>query len=361
MIRAFLKQKKSIRSLVLIFCFLSCAFILRYGFTPKKAKDISEYTISVQEGTLPGTISASGEIQAVKTVNVSPKKQGLLEQIYVKEGDKVMKGDLIAKMETGDLKFRLNELKAEYANQKSNYERRKILFKEGAISAEVHDDFKNKFLTSKARLNQAELEKDDLNIKAPFSGLITAEYAVIGSFVRPTSSSSFSNSQSNNSSSQSSIVELSQGLEIIAKVPESDIGRIKIGQEATIRVDAFPEKRFEAKVNEISPRAIKSNNVTSFEVTLLLLNSPKELRIGMNSDIEFKTGKTNLTTLVPTVAIVTEKGEPGLLIVDKTNKPKFKRVELGISSGSKTSILNGISPGEKIFIDIPPWSKKYRN
>ena len=89
---------------------------------------------------------------------------------------------------------------------------------------------------------------------------------------------------------------VSQGLEVMAKVPESDIGRIRINQDANVRVDAFPDKQFAAKVSEIAPRATKTNNVTSFEVTLMLTNSSEDLRIGMTVDIEFQIDEADIST-----------------------------------------------------------------
>jgi len=321
-------------------------------------KDISEFTIAAESGSLPGLITASGELKANKSVNVSPKKQGILDEIYVEEGDQVMKGDLIAKMDFGDLKYRIDEIKANYETQKASYMRRKMLFTEGAISAEEYEEYKNRFLGSEAKFKQIEVEENEINIRAPFRGVITSRYAVPGAFVTPTTSAS---SSREGGATSSSIVKLSQGLEIVAKVPESDIGRIKTGQEATIRVDAFPDKRFKAVVSKISPSAIKNNNVTSFEVTLLLNNKPVDLRLGMTSDINFQTGATKISTLIPTVAIVTEEGKAGVLVVGNNNQPTFKKVELGTSSGSKTAIISGLEPGEKVFIDLPPWAKKRKN
>ena len=281
-------------------------------------KDVTEFTIAAESGSLPGLITASGELKAIKSVNVSPKRQGILDEIFVEEGDQVKKGDLIAKMDFGDLEYRINELRANYETQKASYLRRKMLFNEGAISAEEYEEYKNKFSRSEAKFKQIEVEENETNIKAPFRGVITSRYAVPGAFVTPTTSSS---SSREGGATSSSIVELSQGLEIIAKVPESDIGRIKTGQEATIRVDAFPDRRFNAIVSKISPSAIKNNNVTSFEVTLLLSNRPDNLRIGMTSDINFQTGATKISTLIPTVAIVTEEGKAGVLIIGDDNKP----------------------------------------
>ncbi len=321
-----------------------------------KNRNITNYTVEVQRGRLTGLVTSSGELKAERSVNISPERQGLLKEVYVKEGDRVKEGQLIAKMNDGDFVYRLNELKADYETQKASFERHKMLYKEGAISAEKHDESRNLFLKSKARLKQSEVEGSELRIKAPFSGLITARYSDPGAFVTPTTRAS-----ATAGATSTSIVELSKGLEVVAKVSESDISRIRISQSANVRVDAYPEKRFEAIVDEIAPRAIKTNNVTSFEVTLSLVNETDELLIGMTADVEFRSGETDISTVVPTVAIVTKEGVPGLLIVGKKQQPQFQKVELGTSSGSKTAILNGINPGDRIFIDLPPWAKQKRD
>ena len=144
-------------------------------------------------------------------------------------------------------------------------------------------------------------------------------------------------------------------------MPESDIGRIKVGQQAQIRVDAYPERSFAARVSAISPRAEKNNDVTTFEVTLKLQDPPAGLlRIGMTTDVNFDSGKLAPEPLVPTVAIVTQEGKPGVYIPGSGNQPKFQEVTLGNSSGRQTQVLQGLEPGEKIFIDLPPWASKRR-
>ncbi len=328
----------------------------QFGSRKESSRDLSSYVVLAEKGTLPGIITSSGELQAIRSVNVSPEKQGLLEDLYVKEGEKVFKGQLIARMVGGDYLYRLNELKAVFDKEKASYDRRKELFLQGAISAEQHEEHRNRFLTSQARLEQLEVEGKELMIKAPFDGIITSRYAEPGSYVAPaTRASSIAGSTS------SSIVELSQGLEVVAKVSESDIGRIQIGQDARFRVDSFPDKRFMAKVSEIAPRASKTDNVTSFEVTLSLAEPSEDLRIGMTADIDFDTGESALSTLIPTVAIVTEKGMPGVLVVGQNKQPRFQKVELGSSNGSKTAIVKGVKPGESIFINMPPWAKTKRD
>jgi HlyD family secretion protein len=94
-------------------------------------------------------------------------------------------------------------------------------------------------------------------------------------------------------------------------------------------------------------------------VELDLLNPPPDtLRIGMTADIDFDAGRLTPKPLVPTVAIVTENGKPGLLLPGPGSQPRFREVTLGSSSGRNTQILSGVKAGEQVFIDLPPWTKK---
>ena len=335
--------------------------------TRQNSRDVSAYTVTAERGSLPGVVVASGEIEARRRVNVSPKRQGLLEELLVEEGDTVIKGQLLARMDPGDFRDRMDELKAlerqaqaDFEARRADFQRRERLFQREAISAADRDDFRARYLTSKAslaaaqeRIQQRSVEGSELLIRAPFDGVITQRFAEPGAFVTPTTTAS-----ATAGATSSSIVELSQGLEVAAKVPESDIGRIRVGQTASVRVDAFPDQRFSARVREIAPRAIKTDNVTSFVVELDLTDPAPDLRIGMTVDVDFQTGRTATSTLVPTVAIVTENGKPGVLLVGERSQPRFEPVELGSSSGSQTAILSDLEPGTKVFIDLPPWSSR---
>lgn len=320
-----------------------------------------------REGSLPGVITASGELDAIQRVNVSPKRQGLLQEIFVAEGDRVKRGQPLARMDDGDLQDRVMELRAnllsaqaEQQRSESELKRNEPLYRQGAISLDDMSRFRADaevrlmaVRAARERLEQRLVERDELIVRAPFDGVISQRYADPGAFVTPTTTAS-----ATAGATSSSIVELSEGLEVVAKVPESDIGRVKLGLPASVRVDAFPDRRFRARVRQIAPRAVKTNNVTSFEVTLQLLDPAPELRIGMTADIDFQTGTLQARTLVPTVAIVTEDGRPGVLLVGKGQEPTFQPVELGASSGKDTQILEGLDNGTRVFIDLPPWAKK---
>jgi HlyD family secretion protein len=333
-------------------------------------QDVTPYTVVARSGSLPGVVTASGELDAVERVNVSPKRQGQLLELLVQEGERVEKGQPIARMDAGDLSDRLEELranllsaKAELARSRGELERNLPLYRQGAISLNdlqrFQADYQVKTMAVAAaqqRIQQRRVEQEELIVRAPFAGVISQRFAEPGAFVTPTTAAS-----ATAGATSSSIVELSQGLEAIAKVPESDLGRLRIGLPADVRVDSFPDRRFPARIRQLAPRAVKQNNVTSFEVKLELLNPPPELRIGMTADIDFQTGALPSRTLVPTVAVVTEKGRPGVLLVGKDRKPTFQPVELGVSSGKDTQILSGLSSGTRVFIDLPPWAKERKS
>jgi HlyD family secretion protein len=80
----------------------------------------------------------------------------------------------------------------------------------------------------------------------------------------------------------------------------------------------------------------------------------------MTADVDFQTGQLEPETVVPTVAIVTEDGKPGVLLVGRDRQPRFQAVELGASGGRDTQVLQGLEPGTRVFIDLPPWAKKRR-
>jgi HlyD family secretion protein len=199
------------------------------------------------------------------------------------------------------------------------------------------------------RLRAVEVQMQDTMIRAPFSGIVSQRFADPGAFVTPSTSAS-----STASATSTSIVAIAQGLEIIANVPEIDISRIRNGQPVVVIADAYPDRRFTGRVRLIAPEAVKDQNVTNFQVRVSITSGLEQLRSGMNVDLDFQGEKLQDALLVPTVAIVTQDGQAGLLIPDEKGAPDFQPVTLGSSIGNETQILQGIRPGQRLFIDLPP-------
>ncbi|MEM9135964.1 MAG: efflux RND transporter periplasmic adaptor subunit [Cyanobacteria bacterium P01_F01_bin.42] len=192
----------------------------------------------------------------------------------------------------------------------------------------------------------------DTAIIAPFDGVVTQKYATEGAFVTPTTSAS-----STSSATSTSIVALARGLEIIAEVPEVDIGQIKKDQLVDIRADAYPDQIFKGRVRLIAPEAIVEQNVTSFQVRIQVQTGQDKLRSGMNTDVTFLGETVRDALVVPTVAIATEKGQTGVYVPNEDNKPEFTPITIGSSFEDKTQVLAGIDRQERVFINFPKGSE----
>lgn len=201
---------------------------------------------------------------------------------------------------------------------------------------------------AKAQLLTVQVQLQDSIIRAPFSGIVMQKYATEGAFVTPTTSAS-----STASATSTSIVALARGIEILAKVPEVDVGQLKLGQPVEIMADAYPDQVFQGRVQRVAPEAVVEQNVTSFEVRVAILTGQKELRSGMNVDLTFLGKQLNNALAVPTVAIVTQDGKTGVMVPDEENEPEFKPVVIGPSIEDQTQILEGVNSGDRVFIDLP--------
>jgi HlyD family secretion protein len=201
---------------------------------------------------------------------------------------------------------------------------------------------------AQAQLKGVQVQLEDTIIRAPFSGIVTQKYANVGAFVTPTTSAS-----ATASATSSSIVAVARGLEVEANVPEADIGRIKGGQQVEIAADAYPDQVFKGHVRLIAPEAVLEQGVTSFKVRVTLDNGTNKLLSGLNVDLTFLGDRVNNALVLPTVAIVTEKGQTGVLIPDKNNQPQFREVTIGAQIKDQTQILGGVKQGDRVFINPP--------
>ncbi|MBU6185103.1 MAG: efflux RND transporter periplasmic adaptor subunit [Synechococcales bacterium] len=392
--------------------------------------ELNRKTTEVSLTNLTVRIVANGIVRPIEIVNLSPKNAGRLAALNVEQGDRVQKGQVIARMESRDLEAQLMQAKAIVAQTQAQFaqlqngtrpeeliqaqasvrqgeaqvdqsksrlklardrvQRNQLLQSEGAIALDRLDEVLNEqrsaeatLLQTQANLSQIQsrltqlqngprpeeitkaaaqvreaegrvraimIQLEDTIIRAPFDGIITQRYADPGAFVTPTTSAS-----ANASATSTSVVALANGLEILAKVPEVDIGQIKLKQTVEIVADSFPDQVFEGRVRLIAPVAVVDQNVTSFEVRVDLSTGLDRLRSGMNVDASFVGQQINNALVIPTVAIVSEKGETGVYLPgsDDKQKTEFKPVTLGTTIGDQTQVIRGLTVGERVYIDLP--------
>ncbi len=222
-----------------------------------------------------------------------------------------------------------------------------VLLEDGTRSEEIAQR-QAAVASAEAQLKGVQVQLEDTIIRAPLSGIVTQKYAEPGAFVTPTTSASTSAS-----ATSSSIVAVARGLEILAQVPEADLGRIKQGQQVEIVADAYPDRVFKGHVRLIAPEAVVEQGVTSFQVRVALDTGIDKLRSGLNVDLTFLGDRVNNALVLPTVSIVTEKGKTGVLVPDAKNKPQFREVTVGAQIQEQTQILEGVKEGDRIFVNPP--------
>jgi HlyD family secretion protein len=202
---------------------------------------------------------------------------------------------------------------------------------------------------TKAQRAQYQIQLNNTLLRAPFSGIITRRFAQAGDFVTPTTAAS-----SGEGATSTSIVELSSGLEVEAKVPEASIAKVQIDQPVEIRIDAQPNQILQGRVLLITPRAIMENNITSFRVKIVVLTGQTVLKPEMNVRLAIQSQPIKNARLIPLAAVMTqEKDQNAVYVLGKNNQPEKRSIALGASSGDQVQVLTGINPGDRVFTTPP--------
>ena len=329
-------------------------------------------TEKVMKRTIIQTVSSNGKIQPEKDIKISPYISGEVVELYVKEGNQVKKGDLLAKIDPeiyisqfdqseaslntqkanlANSKARLAQLKAQFENARLSYNRQDKLFQQNVISNAEYDQAKSAFQVAQAQVTAGEEDikasefmvknseaalrrsKDDLNrtaIFAPNDGTVSKLSVLQGE--RVTGASQFS--------SGTEIMRIANLNEMEAQVQvnENDIVRVSMGDTALIEVDAYLNRKFKGIVTEIATSAnttgVSVDQVTNFNVKIHILKDfYKDLlvgqeinyspfRPGMSCTVEIQTETANNTITVPIQAVTTRIAKDSLDKLKDKNKTK---------------------------------------
>ena len=137
------------------------------------------------------------------------------------------------------------------------------------------------------------------------------------------------------------------------KVDEADIGRVRLGQPARIRVETFKDKIFNGKVTQISPMGVEKDNVTNFEVRVSIDNPGQELKANMTANAEIVLEEHPNSLIVPEAAIIYDAQKHPFVDValpGVKNGRQRKAVKVGVGNGTKIQILEGLKEGDKIVL-----------
>lgn len=330
-------------------------------------------TVKAEKGSISNTVTATGTIEAIKTVTVGTQVSGTIEEIFVDFNSHVKKGQLLARIDETALKAQASQTAAQVASanaeltyQKATFERTRALWDKQLISRDDYDQAQYNLSRSEASFKMAESEHQRsltnlsyATIYSPIDGVVLNRAVDEGQTV----AASF------NTPELFSIANDLTQMEVQADVDEADIGQVRLGQKVSFTVDAFPDDNFEGEVSQVRLKPTTTSNVVTYTVIISAPNPKLKLMPGMTANITIVTEKTENAVLLATKAMkfwpadsligpginasrAADTGHLCTIWIYDGSDFKPKQVLTGINDGTKVEIISGLAGGEDIVVNI---------
>ena len=293
----------------------------------KAAPVVSVITAQAEDVDITNTFTSN--IEPYATNNIVSQTAGRIVSINAEVGDKVRKGQLLAKMDD----VTLAKTRLQYINDSTEFSRISELYNIGAVAQSDYDMAKLSLrITDKTYHNLLE----NTYLRSPLNGVVTARNYDEGdmySMAQPIF-----------------VVEQIQPVKMLANVSESLFTQVHEGMEFDITVDAYPNEVFKGKVNLLYPTISAATH--TFPVEVICENKDQRLRPGMFARVTANFG-TNHHIVVPDVAVVKQQGsgEHFVYVLQPDNTVKYTLVELGKRMGNRYEIVSGLNEGDRIVTE----------
>ncbi|HEX6809624.1 MAG TPA: efflux RND transporter periplasmic adaptor subunit [Gemmatimonadaceae bacterium] len=294
---------------------LAAALIVVAGCTKKSANPASAIqTASVSKQDLVVDVEATGVIQPINAVQVRSKASGQIMKMPVELGSRVKPGDLLVQVDPRQVTNNYNQAKAALLASEANLtvtktqlDRANSLASAGVLTAPDletaqlnYANAQSSVAAAKTNLDNAQIALEDAHIVAPINGVVIEKDVSLGQVI---------SSATNNAGGGTLLLQMADLGQVMDStlVSESDIGNVKPGQKATVKVDAYPNRAFIGTVEKIAPEATVQQSVTMFPVLIRLDNKDGALMPGMNSDVSVLVQQRSNVLTVPNDALRTPR------------------------------------------------------
>ena len=306
-------------------------------------------TAVVERGDAKSTVAATGTIKPLDSVEISSKITAYIKEIPVKENDFVTMGQTLVILEDKELETKLEQAKYKVTNTEAKYKRTAYLHSIGAKSDQDLEDALLEYQTAQTSLDSAQSNIDDTIILAPMDGYVVGEPKSVGTLVAQ---------GVNNPTVIMMLADLSKK-QINAKIDETDIGRIRVGQKVAFTVDAYTGKTFTARVSNISQTDVdnswsdsgsSSATVIYYSVLMDVEDPENLLKPAMTARVNVAVEEKENVLLVPLAALKTNEQGQYVIVVRPDGTLENRSVMVGIYSGDKVEITEGLEEGETVSI-----------
>tara|TARA_R110002073_G_scaffold4213_2_gene28019 strand:+ start:5214 stop:6317 length:1104 start_codon:yes stop_codon:yes gene_type:complete len=356
----------------IIFGIIGVAFIaVLLWFGKMNSKSVTSYETETPFKTnIVKKTVATGKVTPLEEIEIKPQISGIIDKIYLEEGDVVKKGDLIAKVRVvpneqslTSARGRVNSIQIQLNNAKIAYDRNKGLFDKGVIS---RSDFENVELAYNQAKNDLKNAQNDYqiirsgsvggggsantNIRAQIAGTILEIPVKEGDQVI----------ESNNFNAGTTIASIADMSKMIfeGKVDEAEVGKIKKDIDLDITLGAVADKKFPAKLNFVAPKGTEESGAVQFTIKAdVTLDDSYFLRAGYSANAEIVLEqKDSILSIKESLLQFDKKTEKPYVEVQTGDDTFEKRnLKLGISDGINVEILEGVTIDDKIKV----WNKKF--
>ena len=355
------KSKYFIYALIVFIIIVAGYFVI--GSFTKSAIEVKLTTVIKQSPAKSNAVlTASGYVVAQREASVSSKGTGVLEYLGVVEGDKVKRGQIIAKLDDRDIVAQLDQAKsnlqlyqAQFKETENNYNREKELFDRGLSSQQDLDQAESNYKTllanidiAKAGIRVAEVALENMIIRAPFDGTVLAKNAEVGEIVAPFGAST---------TSRAAVVTIADmtSLMVETDVSESNIEKIKQDSDCEIVLDAYPDKSYQGYVFKVVPTADRSKATVLVKVGFK--NYDSRVLPEMSAKVSFlsekKEGDENqLPVLTIPLSAVDEVNGKKIVYLVKDGKAFQKEISTGRLLGNYVEIVSGLKEGNEIIDNL---------
>lgn len=327
-------------------------------------------TAKAEYRDLSTSVTATGTIEPVTSVEVGTQVSGIIDKIYVDYNSTVKKGQVIAELDRTNLLSELSNAQSNLANavanltyQQANHERYKTLFDKGLIAA---NDYEQARLSYQQAQHQKTIEEQNVakaktnlgytTITAPIDGVVLSKEVEEGQTVA-------------SAMTTPTLFIIAQDLtdmRVIADVDEADIGEVRDGQNVTFTVDAYPDDVFHGVVTQVRQEATTESNVVTYEVVISAPNDDLKLKPGLTANVTITTAERDHILCVPSKALKFAPSEAFMpkdmkiepsdaktkVWVKDGNTLKATPVHIGITSAGFTQIESGLSDGTEVVTGI---------
>lgn len=346
--------------IILVLVVVIIAIVTGYKYYAQKQEEAKKpvvNTAQVQYMSMKSIVSATGTIKPVESVEVSSKITARVKQVLVKENDTVTQGQTVALLDGKDYETQKEQAEFTLKNAKIIYDRTNYLYNIGAKSKEDLDNAQYNYDTAQSKLEEAESNLSETVIVSPMDGVVIGE---------PVTDGTMAVQGNSNPTVIMRIADLSRK-QIFAKVDETDIGSVRVGQKATFTVDAYNGKTFTATVSKISQTDMDnswniSNSSSSsssssaaviyYSVTLDVDDPEGLLMPSMTARVKIETANKDSALAVPLSALKTDKNGTYVIVIKDDGTTENRYVETGIYGDEFVEIINGLSENEKVDVTM---------